>query len=34
MRARRGVDATVLAPATARFPGYRVIDLADWLEKH
>lgn len=29
-----GVDQTLLLPAPHRFPTYRVLDLADWLEKH
>lgn len=33
-RARGGVDATLLRPPVVRFPTYRVLDLADWLEKH
>ncbi len=28
-----GVDATLLRPALERFPKYRVVDLAEWLEK-
>jgi hypothetical protein len=33
-RARAGVDPAIVAPAFSRFPKYRVVDLADWLEKH
>ena len=33
-RVRGGTDASVLRPATARFPEYSVYDLAGWLEKH
>jgi hypothetical protein len=29
-----GVDQTLLLPAPHRFPTYRVLNLADWLEKH
>jgi hypothetical protein len=28
-----GVDAALLRPALERFPKYRVVDLAEWLEK-
>lgn len=28
-----GVDSTLLRPATDRFPRYRTIDLAEWLEQ-
>lgn len=33
-RVTPGTDASLLRPAIARFPTYRVFDLADWLEKH
>jgi hypothetical protein len=33
-RIRAGVDAALLRPAAERFPAYRVIDLAEWLERH
>jgi len=33
-RATPGVNASLLRPAIARFPNYRVFDVADWLEKH
>lgn len=33
-RVRPGTDPKVLQPAQSRFPGYRVVDYADWLEKH
>lgn len=33
-RVRTGADATLLRPPDARFPTYRVFDLADWLERH
>jgi hypothetical protein len=32
--AHAGVDAALLRPAIVRFPDYRVVDLADWQEKH
>jgi hypothetical protein len=31
-RERREVDRGVFAPPAERFPGYRVLDLAEWLE--
>lgn len=33
-RARSGVDSALLRPAQQRFPQYRAVDVADWLEKH
>jgi hypothetical protein len=33
-RATAGVDPSVLQPAASRFPTYKVVSLADWLEKH
>ena len=33
-RLRAGVDAEVLRPPSLRFPQYRVVDLAEWLEGH
>jgi len=33
-RIRTGVDAALLRPAAERFPAYRVVDLAEWLERH
>ena len=33
-RLRLGADATVLRAPASRFPTYRVIDIADWLERH
>jgi hypothetical protein len=33
-RLRPGVDDSVLRQPPARFPKYRVVDYADWLEKH
>ena len=33
-RARPGVDLSLLRPAQERFPAYRAVDVADWLEKH
>jgi hypothetical protein len=33
-RARAGADAALLRPASVRFPTYRVLELADWFEKH
>jgi hypothetical protein len=30
---RAGVDASVLLPARSRFPAYRSVDLAEWLER-
>ena len=32
--ARRGVDSTILQAPPTRFPTYRVIDFADYLERH
>jgi hypothetical protein len=31
-RVRQGVDATLLDAPAARFPGYKAIDVAEWLE--
>jgi hypothetical protein len=33
-RIRAGVDAALLRSAAERFPTYRAVDLADWLERH
>lgn len=33
-RLRAGADATLLKHPDARFPTYRVFDLANWLERH
>ncbi|HLG55278.1 MAG TPA: hypothetical protein VI485_08095 [Vicinamibacterales bacterium] len=33
-RVRSGADLALLRPPASRFPTYRVIDLADWLERH
>lgn len=33
-RVRSGVDPSRLAPPEGRFPTYRVVGLADWLERH
>jgi hypothetical protein len=32
-RVRSGVDAALLRPAAERFPKYRQVDLAEWLER-
>jgi hypothetical protein len=32
-RVRAGVDAALLRPAPERFPKYRLVDLAEWLER-
>jgi hypothetical protein len=32
-RTRPSVDLALLRPPVERFPGYRVVDLAEWLEK-
>jgi hypothetical protein len=31
---RRGVDAALLRSPSSRFPKYRLVDLAEWLEGH
>lgn len=33
-RASATVDLQLVRPAELRFPGYRVVNLADWLEEH
>jgi hypothetical protein len=33
-RIRRAIDENVLRPPASRFPDYRSVDLADWLEHH
>lgn len=33
-RVRQGADARLLSPAAERFPTYREVDVADWLEEH
>lgn len=33
-RIRRRIDESVLRPPASRFPDYRSVDLADWLERH
>ncbi len=33
-RASALVDPQLVRPAEARFPGYRVVNVADWLEEH
>lgn len=33
-RVARTVDSAALVPPPARFPGYREVDLAEWLEGH
>jgi hypothetical protein len=33
-RVRSGADPLLLDPPEARFPRYRVVALADWLERH
>jgi hypothetical protein len=33
-RIRRAIDENVLRPPASRFPDYRNVDLADWLEHH
>jgi hypothetical protein len=33
-RVSMGVDATLLRGPAERFPGYRVVDVADWLDRH
>ena len=33
-RASATVDLQLVQPAELRFPGYRVVNLADWLEEH
>jgi hypothetical protein len=33
-RIRAGVDVSLLAPSEVRLPKYRVVSLAEWLERH